>query len=233
MNRRKFFAGVGSIAAVGAAARIWQSEEPATPAQSPEAPVGHSIHQTPASAIAFERLPGSEEFIHSLLDSPVNRLAYKLGISSYDRAAISILGYEPGEQNSLQSLDLVVNYQLSEPPYQAPFYAFRLRRNGQAVDVSQPVSFDVAAPEGATLGVSYRLDPQRHGNAAWGALSFGIGGFGLGPGIYVLAGLSASTLSAPRLDLYTWGEVPGKIAHRGGEPIDFDYLCLALTPKRG
>lgn len=236
MDRRTFFSGVGSLAAAGAAAHLLGSKaEPATsgPSVPPSLPLNSAAPDRSAQ-IGFELLPGSERWAVEGFDPPVYGLAYKLGVSGYDRATLAILGYRPGPRPSLDSLELNINYRLSEAPYEAPFRAFRLyTRPSEGPLASLPTQFDIAVPEGGTLGLNYRFDPERFGPAAWGAASYALGGFGLGPGIHVLAGLSAESGLAPDLSQFTWGDEPGEVKRLDGGPVDFDYLCLLLQPARG
>lgn len=235
MDRRTFFSGVGSLAAAGAAAHFLNTDRPGTSTKA--APVAaaplSSAHADRQLQAAFGLLPGSERWVVEGMEPPVYDLAYKLGVSAYDRAALAVLGYHSGPRPSFDSLELTINYRLSEPPYAAPYRAFRLfARKGEGPQASLPVQFDIAVPEGGTLGMNYRFDPQRFGPLAWGAASYALGGFGLGPGIHVIAGLSAETGLAPDLSQFTWGEASGELKRLDGGPADFDYLCLLLQPAR-
>lgn len=234
MDRRTFFSGVGGLAAAGAAARFLATEAVTESGTMPPAPVAMSASHAHAQAqIAFGRLSGSDRWVLEELDPPVYELAYKLGVSGYDRAGLAVLGYRPGPRPSFDHLELVINYRLSEPPYQAPFHAFRLlTRQGERPRASLPMQFDIGVPDGGTLGINYRFDQQRFGPAAWGAASYALGGFGLGPGIHVIAGLSAETGLPPDLLQFTWSETPGLLKRLDGGEVDFDYLCLLLQPAR-
>ncbi len=235
MDRRKFFSGVGTLAAAGAAAKFLVPEENSLTKQQAAAPAAlHVQHAKAALAPAFGRLPGSGHWVLEGFDPPVYELAYKLGVSAYDRAEMVVLGYQAGAQPSFQSLNLTVTYRLAEAPNYAPFYAFRLGlgSDGQ-VQSSLPTRFDISVPDGGLLGWSYRFDAARFGSEAWGSAAYPLGGFGIGPGIHVIAGLSAETGLPPDLSQFTWTETPGVLKRIDGGPVDFDYLCLLLQPARG
>jgi len=234
MDRRKFFSGVGTLAAAGAAAKFLSSEDTASVKQQATVPTAsHSQHAKAALAPAFGRLYGSEQWVLEGLDPPVYELAYKLGVSTYDRAELVVLGYHPGAQPSFQSLNLTVTYRLNDAPSYAPFHAFRLWLGSDGrVQSSLPNRFDISVPDGGMLGWSYRFDSGRFGNDAWGSAAYPLGGFGIGPGIHVIAGLSAETGLPPDLSQFSWSETPGVLKRSDGGPVDFDYLCLLLQPAR-
>jgi hypothetical protein len=236
MNRRDFVSGLGTLAAVAAtteALRGHLSGEGTSGALVPNAnPVG--IIQTtmtpPGGGMTLGYLPRSAGFVNTWVPAEERTIGDRWGRTNV-RAAISILGYVPSTSPAFERIDITVNFALNEAPFFAPFYAWQyVDLPGEHAKSSSPLTFTASVPNAASIAASFRMKSTIPGGNASGSLYYQIGGAGLGPGIYALAGPSRATGQAPDWNLITWGEIAGSLAREDGGAIDFDYLTLVVSP---
>ncbi len=239
MNRRGFIAGVGTIAAAGAAAPA--SGGPTSPAAASGRfdanadPVGivRADPSAPGAGLTLGYIPGSAGFANAgapRTDKLTRRGLWGLGGV---RAAIAVLGCVRSAAPTIERVDLTVNFALAEPPYLAPFHAWQyVDMPGRHATASSPLRFTTSVPGAAGIVVSFRVRSPTSGATATGTLEYPIGGSGLGPGLYALAGPSPAAGGPPDWNELTWGEQPGTLARHDGRTIDFDYVTLLLSRTR-
>jgi hypothetical protein len=142
----------------------------------------------------------------------------------------------PSASPTIERVEVTVNFACAEPPFYAPFSALfhawqYVNVPGQHVKSSPPLRFTTNVPDAAAIAVNFQVKSPVSGLSSSGALSYPIGGYGLGPGIYALAGPSLNTIGAPDWNQLTWGETAGSpLVRRDGMAIDFDYITLVLSP---
>jgi len=236
MNRRDFVTGLGSLAASGVAVEALRvhgtaddavngfhvNANPVGVAQSNEAATG--------AGMTLGYLPRSAAFINTWSPSSEATVRERWGRSNV-RAAVQILGFVAAAAPTIERIDITVNFALNEAPFFAPFYAWQyVDLPGQHVKSSSPLTFTASVPQAAGIAAAYRLKSAVSGVHASGSLYYQIGGSGLGPGIYGLAGPSAATGVAPDWNQITWGEKAGSLARNDGMAIDFDYVTLVVSP---
>jgi len=251
MNRRGFVTGVGTVAAAGAAAQALRGPGSGSalsgglhadhrPGGSGEFgakrnPVGTTrVDQSaPGGGLTLGYIPRSARFANPNA-LPVEQITLRNFWKVINaRTAIGIIGYVPSESPTIERVDITVNYALDEPPFVAPFYAWQyVNVPGQYAKSSSPLSFTAMLPNIAAIDVSFQVRSATTGAIASGSLLYPIGGSGLGPGIYALAAPSPGTGGAPDWDGLTWGDRAGSLARLDGRAIDFDYICLVLSPTR-
>ncbi len=249
MNRRGFVAGVGTVAAAGAASQVLREAGVADSGASRAGGVagpsrafaanGNPIGTTrmdqgvPGSGVTLGYIPGSARFANPNAQ-PVEALTIRnLWRVVSARTVIGILGYVPATAPTIERVDITVHFALDEPPFMAPFYAWQhVNLPGQYPKTSSPLSFNANMPNAAAIEVGFRVRSAMDGTIAAGSLYYPVGGAGLGPGIHALAGPSAATGGAPDWNGVTWGDRAGSLARLDGRAIDFDYICLVLSPTR-
>lgn len=246
MNRRDFFTGLGTLGVVGVAAQALRgsdSESSGGPTASRNrfASAGFGANINPVDSTQTKRLarggvtlgyiPGSAELVNANA-IPGNNFALRnlLGLVNV-RAAIGILGYVPSASPTFERVDVTINFAISEPPFYVPFYAWQhVNLPGQYVKSSSPLNFTASVPDAAGITVEFQVKDPLSGRISSGVLYYAIGGSGLGPGIYALAGPSAATGAAPDWSQIAWAEDARSLARVDRMPIDFDYVTLVLSP---
>lgn len=236
MNRRDFVSGLGTLAAAAAATEALRghvSGESMSGAFAPNAnPVGITeLNQTAAGeGMTLGYLPRSAGFVNTWVPSELRTIGDRWGRTNV-RAAISILGYVPSTSPRFERIDITVNFALNEAPFFAPFYAWQyVDIAGKYAKSSSPLTFTANVPDAAGIAASFRMKSAGSGDNASGSLYYQIGGAGLGPGIYALAGPSSASGQAPDWTRITWGEKAGSLVREDGGAIDFDYLTLVVSP---
>jgi len=235
MNRREFVTGLGTLAAAGSAQALHGPDVRGVISggfgQNVN-PVGITqMDQTaPGAVMTLGYIPGSAGFVNTRLPSEELSVRDRWGLTNV-RAAVSILGYFPSASPTIERVDVTVNFAIAEAPYFAPFYAWQyVNVAGQPVKSSAPLTFRTNVPEAASIGVSFRVRSPASGAVASGSLLYSVGGSGLGPGIYALAGPSPAMGGAPDWNQITWGDKAGSLARRDGRAVDFDYITFVLAP---
>jgi len=243
MNRRGFVGGMGALAAAGAAAQALRGPGSGFVISDGFSANGNPVGITslgpsaPGGGLTLGYIPGSAEFLQANTP-PVEPKLSNLWRQAKVRAAIAILGYVPSASPTIERVDVTVNFACAEPPFYAPFsalfYAWQyVKVPGQYVQSASGARFTTNVPDAAAIAVNFQVKSPISGLSSSGALSYPIGGFGLGPGIYALAGPSPTTIGAPDWNQLTWGETAGSpIVRRDGMAVDFDYITLVLSPTR-
>ncbi|MEO8677308.1 MAG: hypothetical protein ABI569_17155, partial [Casimicrobiaceae bacterium] len=190
-------------------------------------------NQTASSAgMTLGYLPRSAAFINTWSPAGDATIRERWGRTNV-RAAIQILGFVPSASPTIERIDITVNFALNEAPFFAPFYAWQyVDLPGQHVKSSSPLTFTANVPQAAGIAAAFRLKSAASGVHSSGSLYYQIGGSGLGPGIYGLAGPSATTGLTPDWSQITWGEKAGSLARSDGMAVDFDYVTLIVSPVR-
>jgi len=236
MNRRDFVTGLGSLAASGVAVEALRGHAAGEDVGGFAAnanPVGivQSNEAATGAGMTLGYLPRSAAFISTWSPSSGEATIRERWGRSNVRAAVQILGFVAAAAPTIERIDITVNFALNEAPFFAPFYAWQyVDLPGQHVKSSSPLTFTASVPQAAGIAAAYRLKSAVSGVHASGSLYYQIGGSGLGPGIYGLAGPSASTGLTPDWNQITWGEKAGSLARNDGMAIDFDYVTLVVSP---
>ena len=236
MNRRDFVTGLGSLAATGVAAEAVRGHVSGDAASSGFAananPVGivQSNQAGTGAGMTLGYLPRSAAFVNTWSPAEQGAIPGRWGRTNL-RAAIQILGFVPSSTPTIERIDITVNFALNEAPFFAPFYAWQyVDLPGQHVKSSSPLTFTANVPQAAGIAAAFRLKSAVTGVYSSGSLYYQIGGSGIGPGIYGLAGPSATTGLTPDWSQITWGEKAGSLARSDGMAVDFDYLTLIVSP---
>ncbi len=237
MNRRDFVGRLGTLAAAGAAMPVLGAQGVGVQSGTfpvNESPLGLTRLDLPAGAgLSLGYIPQSADFVmaSALPDEPLT--LRQLWAPDRTNTAISILGYVQSAAPTLERVDISVDYALPVAPFRVPFHAWQyVSRPGQCEKCSSPLTFTAGASNAAGLTADFRVKHPTTGEIASGTLHYRIGGSGMGPGIYALAGPSPSTGGAPDWSQLTWGETPGLLRQRDGGAVDFDYVTLVLRPSQ-
>jgi hypothetical protein len=222
MKRRGFIAGCGIVATTSAAGAAQFDPRAAWRRVGAGSAVGGS------GGVTLGYVPGSAELAQGADAQRASPLRRNLW-GRTTRAGIAVFGFMASDQPAFARIDLTVNFALAEPPYRAPFHAWQyVGTDGQTPRSSSPLRFTAGVPDGAEISIAFQLRNASTDARTEGVIACPVGGAGLGPGLYALAGPSPATGGAPDWNRLTWGEHPGLLERRDGQPIDFDYVTLLL-----
>jgi hypothetical protein len=227
MHRRQFIAGCGALATGGVAHAALQDQRFAI---NP-LPVGLIETADPGvpQGLFLGYVPGSAELQVSEL--AVTQSGWRDLLPAERRAEMSIRRLVAAAKPSIQRLDVTIHFALADASGHVPFHAWQfVAAPGALARQSSPIAFTSGVPESALVAIAYRVQNPYSGQTADGVLHYRIGGSGLGPGVYALAGPSASTGGAPDWSQLSWQDEEGALVRHNGGAIDFDYLALALAP---
>ena len=176
----------------------------------------------------------------SLVAATTHSAAHSLFWTSRDvDVSLGALHRPETAQAGITSLAITAHYAIDEAPYFVPFIAWRYEAATSLGHErrTQPLTLTAGMPDRVALEVTYVLQPAAAGVgvAASGSLYLPIGTSaqtqsGLATGLYVLAAPSPGG-ALPDLSAYEFsGDTHAPLAAAGGQPIDFEYITLAVRP---
>lgn len=224
MDRRHFLTAFG-LAATGPVAAAVNLQAAAQAAVFP-------VNGEPLGLLDSGGLPGADGLLSlGYLPGSGESLVAARAAATPEAAEISIYRMVSAPLRTIEALAVTVHFPVAGPVSHVPYFAWQYAGGlGDTPRQSSPVSFSVALPQGAVMSLDYGVRVPGQAQNQGGSLTYRLGGTGLGPGVYVLAGPSAATGRTPVwADLVGAGD-PGKLARRDGAPIDFDYLVIDVAP---